>query len=101
MTVHYEWCIGITDPETGDMSVSHCDDAAFAMASYRYAAERSELVTLELTRDQGNLVEGLTNRSWALFDPDTGTLPEFTSYGDGEEAHKVPRRFHDQIAKLI
>lgn len=100
MTVSYEWCIGISDPETDDLSVDFESDATLAMSAYRAAVAAGEKVTLELVRNQGTEVDGLTNRSWAQFDPDTNTLPEYTNYGAGEEVHKVPKRFHAQIATL-
>lgn len=96
MTVSYEWCV-TTDPDSANNEVWHYGDFGSALAALR----RNDGATLELVRDAGNDVDGLTDRSWALFDPQTGALPAFTDYGSGEQAHRVPKRFHDQAASAL
>lgn len=101
--VRYEWvALAIEDYDNGEhdiqdrserdtLAAARQDAAGFA-ASGRYS--RTEI---ELVRDEGNDLDGLIDRQFAVLKD--GRLPEYFSYGDGEELARVPQRFHRECNK--
>lgn len=97
--VQYEWDCEAYDPEdeTGDCDHNHGDTLAEVFTD----EPNSKIV---LVRDEYNDDDGVVDRSWAyLID---GKLPEWTSMPDSRneytiKCHKVPKRFHDEVAKFF
>lgn len=98
---YYEWIVEQMDPATvgtGDpeiMDTSAFDSLAEAKA---FAAQYDgDPVELGLTRNVGNEVEGLLDRSWAYVKD--GKLADHFDYGLGEIGASVPARFHKEMAR--
>ena len=97
---NYEWIVEQMDPETvGTDDPEISDTSAFdTLAEAKaFAAQCDQPVEIGLTRNVGNDVEGLLDRSWAYVKD--GKLPDVFSYGLGnEDGVAVPQRFHKELA---
>lgn len=60
--------------------------------AHEQALKSDEPWRIALRRDVGDDLEGITDRAYAYPDA-SGRLPEFFSYGAGEEGPRVPLRF--------
>lgn len=91
MSVKYEWDVETVD-DHGDV-LDHDHDASLSALLHRHHdignGEQLALVR-DVWRDDGELID----RSWAY--AENGKLPDTFS---GGETAKVPKRFHDEIAK--
>ena len=104
MTVTYEWIVEFIDSDGEIIDVHHHDNYVAAVATK--AAEPTsdfDRAHIGLVRDVGNDIEGLTDRAWAYIGDD-GQLPEYFNCGETDDGpalsgHKVPQRFHREIAK--
>lgn len=103
MTVYYEWTVetlgfysGLNDdPDIIDTSAFEILDEAIDFQDG--CEEPSRLV---LVRQQGNDIEGLTDRSWAYIED--MCLPEYFEYGAGEQSpHKVPKKYKQQWNRFL
>ena len=97
---YYEWIVEQMDPETfGTADPEIYDTSAFdSLAEAKAFAAQCDLpVELGLTRNIGNEVEGLLDRSWAYVKD--GKLADHFGYGLGEIGAAVPARFHKELAR--
>jgi hypothetical protein len=100
MTITYEWIVETLDTEPVDdpdiIEVDHFD-------LYKYAAEFSaahQPSRVALVREVGNDDEGLIERMWAYVRD--GGLPEHFEFAtDLVVELRVPKRFHDEIARGV
>lgn len=99
----YEWDFEFWDydenGDTIDINHNHWDTLPKDTFANLGPCEGGE-VKLVLVRDVGNPDDGLLDRTWAYL-RDDGTLPEFFANANGHATgHKVPQRFHKELAKL-
>ena len=100
MTVKYEWdvetqAVGDSDAnEHGDiLEHEFCDSYAEALRTIAaFPAESGERRIIVLVRDDD------VCRAWAYME-EPGVLPEFFADAYGNEDAKVPKSFHDEVAK--
>jgi hypothetical protein len=101
MTVEYEWdvemlTIGDGVPDKSDNEVIdhyHCETFKEAVAWVaRNTPEPGTRYAIVLVRDDFDM------RTWAYLEDD-GTLPTHFMCAYGLDRTKVPKRFHDQVAK--
>lgn len=91
-TVKYEWGKEITD-EHGDIIANDFSD----MLTVDFFNSDGELC---LVRNEGNEIDGCTDRFWAYVKD--GKLPvNFTNELGQEISIKVPVRFHSELAKIV
>lgn len=64
--------------------------------AHKVALKCDEPWRIALRRDVGNDLDGITDRAYAYPDA-SGRLPEYFTYGAGEEGPRVPNRFRDVI----
>lgn len=102
MTTTYEFVVETLDFYTG------CGDDPDVMDTWGFdtLAKATAFTTgfkdpwrIALRRDVGDEDEGLTDRAYAYPDAD-GRLPEYMTYGAGEEGPRVPVRFLKIILPL-
>lgn len=100
MAVIYEWDVETQleypDGENDVIDHHHFECFSDALSYSKTAPEPHDEGKTEhmlvLVRDDN---EG---RSWAYLDDD-GTLPEFFMNADGKNTTRVPKRFHEQVAR--
>lgn len=86
--VVYEWSLETID-ENEDIIDSDFSDKPFA--------EIGETQRMCLVRNEGNEIDGLTDRYWAYVVD--GKLPEYFEDGSGYEIDiKVPDKYHTQLS---
>lgn len=98
---YYEWIVEQMDPATiGTDDPEIWDTSAFDSLAdaQRFAAQCDMPVEIGLTRNVGNDVEGLLDRSWAY--AKDGKLPSMFSYGGEEDGVAVPQRFHKELERI-
>lgn len=94
-TTYYEWDYEVIDSDSGDVLDHWHEDS---LSDFGRPLEENE--RLLLVRNEGNEIEGLTDRLWAYVKD--GKLPEYFSNAEGNEVgYKVPKRFHDELAKYL
>lgn len=86
--VNYEWSYEITDID-GDIIDSDFSDTLIAFKNDTGG-------NIVLVRNEGNEVDGVTDRYWAYIKED-GTLPEYFSDSYHEINIKVPQKFHKEL----
>ncbi len=103
MSVLYEWTVETLDiyPGCGDdpdiIDTSAFESLEDAIKFKAYCEEPSRLV---LVRQQGNDIEGLTDRSWAYIKK--MSLPEYFCYGADEQSeHVVPKKYKQQWDRYL
>jgi hypothetical protein len=90
---NYEWDYETIDLNSGDI-IDH--NHANKLTDFR-AEDKTD--TLVLIRDSGDQIHGLQERTWAYVI--NNKLPEYFSDSTGIPLHKVPARFHKELADYI
>jgi|SRR5215831_6089393 len=102
MGVAYEWVVEEIDPndEYEDIQeTSAWEKYIDALGSAEWVRREGLRADIVLVRDEGDDVDGLTDRSWAYLEKD-GTLPTyFANSGGVDTTVKVPKRFHQEVAR--
>lgn len=107
MARYYEWTLHNLD-EDGDI-IDHIfsEDLGWYLKSYaselKEALAGSPVWQLELWRNDGDDVEGMTDRWYGYYDAADGLAPEFDIEALGDRnsgGPKIPKRFFVEIAKM-
>lgn len=97
--VRYEWDMEELDPTNLDPIERDILDHNHADQLWKLGGLPNKNQRLVLVRDEGNDLDGLTDRLWAYVSNDW-TLPEYFCDSEGKQTMvKVPARFHKELAK--
>lgn len=98
MAVKYEWDVETLD-EFGDiLDHDHRDTFKEAIAAEKTTQGFSETTRICLVRDVWDEDNGIQDRQWAYLEE--GKLPEYFEDTGGQEANRVPQKFHQEVAKV-
>lgn len=108
MAVEYEWCVEThsTDPETGETLVENhdwCDTFARCLECIAHPVHMDDATGIDL-RYAVVLVrhDYRCADEWAYMDMESMQLPShFKDAYDDYECSKVPKRYHQEVAKAI
>lgn len=97
MTVYYEWDVEEVDEHDDVQDHYHTDSYASAKAIHAAVPGEGTNMTsrIVLIRDDDNTRTG--QRAWAYLED--GKLPEYFEDAHGVEVAKVPKRFHEEVAR--
>jgi hypothetical protein len=98
MAVHYEWDVEEIDEHDDVQDHYHSATYAEAKATHELVpAEGTNMTSrIVLVRDDDNTRTGC--RAWAYIQDD-GKLPDYFEDAHGVEVAKVPKRFHEEVAR--
>lgn len=95
MTVYYEWDVEEVDEHDDIIDHHHTDSYAKAKAINETPSDEGITSRIVLVRDDDNTRTGC--RAWAYMEG--SELPEYFEDANGVEVAKVPKRFHDEVAR--